>query len=74
MGYTLSKKAKQAVMMFTSLHKLAPVYLQDLFNEQISYYNLRNLSGKLTLLKPRTNYLKWSLSYRGAQLWNSLPE
>lgn len=24
---------KKAIMMFKSLHKLAPVYLQDLFNE-----------------------------------------
>lgn len=75
MGYTLSKKQKQkAVMMFKSLHVLAPVYLTDLFNERSSYYNQRNSSGKLTLPKPHTNYLKRSFSYSGAQLWNSLPE
>jgi len=34
--------------------------------------NLRNSCGKLTLPKPRTNYLKRSFSYRWAQLWNSL--
>ena len=51
---------EKAVMMFKSLHKLAPVYLQDLFNERSSYYDLRNSSGKLTLPKPRTGYLKRS--------------
>ena len=61
-------------MMFKSRHALAPVYLTDLFNKRSSYYNLRNSSGKLTLPKPHTNYLKRSFSYSGAQLWNSLPE
>ena len=54
--------------MFKSFHKLGAVYLQDLFSERSSYYDLRNSSGKLTLPKPRTNYLKRSFSYRGAQL------
>ena len=34
--------------------------MQDLFSEQSLYYELQNLSGKLTLPKPRTNYLKGS--------------
>lgn len=62
MSYKLSvKREKQkAVMMFTSLHGSPSVLMQDLFNEQSFYYELQNLSGKLTLPKPRTNYLKGS--------------
>ena len=36
--------------------------------------DLRNSSGKLTLPKPRTDYLKRSFGDSGARLWNSLPE
>ena len=34
--------------------------MQDLLNEQSFYYELQNLSSKLTLPKPRTHYLKGS--------------
>ena len=37
-------------------------------------YNIRNSEMRLNLPKPRTNYLKRSFSYRGALLWNSLPQ
>ena len=37
-------------------------------------YNTRNaLSDCITLPKPRTNYLKYSLAYHGAHYWNSVP-
>ena len=70
---SVRRKKQKAVVMFKSLNKLAPVYLQDLFDIHVrsTSYNLRNLCGKLTLPKPRTNYLKRSFSYSGAQLWNS---
>ena len=51
----------------------SPSYLQDMFVFRDSSYNLRNLENKLLLPKPRTNYLKSSISYSGAVLWNSLP-
>ena len=35
---------------------------------------LRNLEGKLWLLKPNTYYLKRCFSYSGACLWNNLPQ
>ena len=37
-------------------------------------YDLRNSFHKLTLPRPRANYLKRSFSYSGALLWNSLLE
>ena len=61
-------------MMFKSLNEQAPVYLQNLFHERSTDYDLRNSFHKLTLPRPRTNYLKQSFSYSGALLWNSLPE
>ena len=70
----LRKLANYAKMMFKSLNGLAPVYLQDLFSERHTDYHLRDSFHKLNLPKPRTNYLKRSFGYRGALLWNSLPE
>ena len=61
-------------MMFKSLNEQAPVYLHNLFHERSTDYDLRNSFHKLTLPRPRTNYLKRSFSYSGALLWNSLPE
>ena len=58
--------------MFKTMNGLAPVYLQSLFSQHHSVYNLRDSEGKLTLPKPRTNYLKRSFSYSGAMLWNNL--
>ncbi len=54
--------------------KLAPVYLQDLFSERYTDYDMRDSLRKLNLPKPRTDYLKRSFGYSGALLWNSLPE
>ena len=60
-------------MMFKSLNGLAPVYLHDLYSEQLTDYDLRDSFRKLNLPKPRTEYLKRSFDYSGALLWNSLP-
>ncbi len=62
--------------MYKITHELAPKRLIDLFQGTPSsyYYNMRGSSTKLFLPKPKTEYLKKSLSYRGAKLWNSLPD
>ena len=49
-------------------------YLRPLFSIRNTENNLRNNQFKPSLPKPRTNYLKRSLSYDGALLWNCLPE
>ena len=56
------------------MNGLAPEYLQSLFSQRHSVYNLRDSEGKLTLPKPSTNYLKRSFSYSGAMLWNNMPK
>ncbi len=59
-----------ASLMYKITHELAPKRLIDLFQGTPSsyYYNMRGSSTKLFLPKPKTEYLKKSLSYRGAKL------
>ena len=61
-------------MMYKTMNDLAPEYLQSLFSQRHSAYNLRNSEGRLTLSKPSTNYLKRSFSYSVTMLWNNLPK
>ena len=61
-------------MMYKTMNDLTPEYLQSLFFQCHSAYNLRNSEGRLNLSKPSTNYLKRSFSYSGAMLWNNLPK
>ena len=70
----IRRKKHKAIMMFKSLNEQASVYLQNLFHERSTDYDFRNSFHKLTLPRPRTDYLKRSFSYSVALLWNSLPE
>ena len=69
------RKIQKVTMVYKSLNVLVPDYLQPLFNHRnsVTNYTLRDTEGKLTVLTPRTNYLKNSFGYSGAVLWNSLP-
>ena len=69
------RKITKAIMVYKSLHGLAPDYLANMFVDRssITNYALRDTSNKLALPQPRTNYLKNSFSYSGVVLWNSLP-
>ena len=45
-------------MMYTTfMYDLAPEYLQRLFSQRHSAYNLRDSEGRLTLSKPSTKKL-----------------
>ena len=68
---SLRRKKQKALMIYKNMNDLAPEYLQSLFSQRHSAYNLRNSEGRLTLSKPSTNYLKRSFSYSGAMLWNT---
>ena len=62
--------------MYKTLHGMTPDYLRSRFvyRDDVSAYRLRNTEKKkLVLPQPRTDYLKKSFSYSGAQLWNNLP-
>ena len=54
---------------------MTPKYLRSCFvvRDNLNSYHLRKTENTLTLPQPRTDYLKKSFSYSGAQLWNSLP-
>ena len=70
---SLRRKKHKSILMYKTINKLAPEYLQNLFSIRSTDYNLRNAEMKLNLPKPRTNYLKRSFCYSGARLWNTLP-
>ena len=70
----LRRKKQKALMMFKSINGLALEYIQSLFSQCRSVYNMRDSEGKLTLPKPSTNYLKRSFSYSRAMLWNNMPK
>ena len=71
---SITRKKQKALMMYKTMNGLTPEYLQRLFAQSYSNYNLRNSEGKLALPKPRTNHLKCSFSYSDAALWNNLPD
>ena len=52
---------------------MAPEYLQPSFisRNDITSYQLRNSAYKLAAPQPQIRYLKESVSFRGAMLWNS---
>ena len=66
---------KNSIMMYKTLNGMTPEYLRSnfVFRDNLNSYHLRNTENTLTLPQPRTDYLKKSFSYSGAQLWNSLP-
>ena len=68
------KKAK-AKMMYKLLNNMGPQSLTNLFTykDEVTSYNLRNISSSLCLPHPHTNNMKRSFMYDGAFLWNSIP-
>jgi hypothetical protein len=61
--------------MYKIAHAQAPPVLTDIFEDSSApqhNYNLRDHDFKFYLPKPKTEYLKNSIRYRGAKLWNSL--
>ena len=68
------KKAK-AKMMYKLLNNMGPQSLTNLFTykDEVTSYNLRNISSSLCLPHPNTNNMKRSFMYDGAFLWNSIP-
>ena len=60
-------------MVFKSFHGLVREYLTSKFIQRNeSNYSLRDSVNKLVVPFPRTKYTKYSFSYSGATLWNSL--
>ena len=65
----------RAKFMYKIAHAQAPRVLTDIFEDSSApqnNYNLRDHDFKFYLPKPKTEYLKNSIRYSGAKLWNSL--
>ena len=61
-------------MMYKLLNNMGPTSLTNLFTykNEITNYNLWDISSSLCLPKPRTNNMKKSFMYDGAFHWNSI--
>ena len=69
------RNRQKSAVMYKVISGIAPDYLQELFvpvNEAHNY-NLRFSDMNVKIPQPHTEYLRRSLSYSGARLWNSLP-
>ena len=60
-----------SLTMYKIMNDLTPLYLRDKFKIKDSKYMLRGYKS-LSIPKPRTEFKKRSLSYRGAILWNNM--
>ena len=67
------QQIQRAIMVYKSLHGLAPDYSYSKFERQETAHNLRDSEHKLNVPLLQTNYYKNSFSYSGATLWNRLP-
>ena len=72
----MERKKAKAKIMYKLLNKMGPKSLTNLFSykSEKTNYHLRDISSGLCLPKPRTNNMKNSFMYDGAQLWNSIPK
>ena len=63
-----------SLCMYLYLNNILPKYFNDYFtlNKDIHSHDTRSASNIFIDYK-RTNYGKFSLKYRGAQIWNNLP-
>ena len=70
---TQSRMQHKAITVFKILSDSGPTCLKELFRQRQSQYGLRQNQHRLQLPKPRTNFMKRTIAYDGAKLWNSLP-
>ena len=64
------------LMVFKSIHGLAPQYMSDLFRKifQLNSHSLYNIATDLCLLQKRSYNGQKSFCYRGNKAWNSFPK
>ena len=58
--------------MYKIVHNMTPGEFIKYFVPKEFHYGLRNAHKNMELPKPRTNFKKRSLSYRGVRQWNQL--
>ena len=64
-----------AMMMYKVYNNLSLSYLRQIFTNtsNVHAHNLRNSEINFYIPRPRTEYAKGSLHYRGSVLWNKIP-
>ena len=65
------------MLMYKSLHNLAPTFLGNIFTYTHNVHNLdlRSASNQtLYVPKPNLEIYRKSFSYSGPKIWNTLPE
>ena len=66
---------RETTMTFKALTNRLPDYVQNFFKtSENCNYSLRSNNIKLSLPKPKTNFLKRSFSFRAAQGWNEISD
>ena len=60
-------------MMYTIAHEMTPGEFLKYFAPKEYHYGLRNARKCFEIPKPRTNFKKRALSYRGIKNWNKIP-
>jgi hypothetical protein len=66
----------KALLMFIVVNNAAPMYLVSQFSkrDEVDDHDVCGSKFNLTIPKPNTNFMKSSLAYSGAVVWNSLDE
>lgn len=69
------RRRQKSTLMYKIMNGIAPMYLREMFLSvnEAHHYNLRCSDINVKVPQPLTDYLKRSLTYNGALLWNSLP-
>ena len=67
-------KFKKAAFMYNIKHNNLSKPMKDMFEiSNNEFHNLRSNAVDFHIPKPKTNFMKKSISYSGALLWNNLP-
>ena len=69
-------KYTQLATIMNKIHNnLSPSYLRQIFTNtsNVHTHNLRNSEINCYVSRPRTEYAKGNLHYRGSVLWNKIP-
>ena len=71
----MRRNKQKSTFMYNIVKGNAPISLKDLFvrSKELHEYDLRSSAVDLKFPLPHTEFLKRSLSFGGAKLWNSLP-
>ena len=64
-------QVNEAITMYKIMNNQAPSYLCKRFVRKDTGYNTRN-KNDVVVVKPNTEYMRRSFTYRGARFWNSI--